>query len=79
MNFRIFIIAAVYTGLNFIPPLALADTVYLKNGKTLAVEKSWQESHRKRDWFTVEQAAEKLQQAELIAMVKTLAEILKAS
>jgi len=49
MNFRIFIIAAVYFGFNFIPPLALADTVYLKNGKTLAVEKSWQEADQV--WF----------------------------
>jgi len=44
MNFRTWLIATVFLGLNFIPPTALADTVFLKNGKTLKVEKAWQEN-----------------------------------
>ena len=42
-------------------------------------EKNWPENHRKRDWFSVEQAVEKLQQPELVVMIKSLAEMLKAS
>jgi len=42
-------------------------------------EKNWQESHRKRDWFSIEQAVEKLQQPELVVMINTLTEMLKGS
>lgn len=43
MKSRLYFIAAVYLCLNFMPLPALSDTVFLKNGKTLKVETSWQE------------------------------------
>ena len=39
----LYFIAAVYLCLNLMALPALADTVFLKNGKTLKVETSWQE------------------------------------
>jgi len=43
MKSRIFFLTAVLLSLYFIVPTAQADTVHLKNGKALKVEKSWQE------------------------------------
>jgi hypothetical protein len=37
------LIAAAYLCLNLVPPAALADTVFLKNGKEIKVEDAWQE------------------------------------
>jgi len=52
--------------------------VYPFKVSRVSSEKNWQESHRKRDWFSVEQAAEKLQQPELVSMLNILAEMLEA-
>jgi hypothetical protein len=49
MNFRTCLIAAVLLSLYFILPTALADTLHLKNGKAIKVEKSWQEDDQV--WF----------------------------
>jgi hypothetical protein len=46
---RTWLIATVFLYLYFIPPTALADTVFLKNGKTLKVEKAWEENDQV--WF----------------------------
>lgn len=43
MNNRIFLIAAVFLCLFFVPLAGLADTVLLKNGRKLESEKAWQE------------------------------------
>ena len=43
MNYKIWSIATLYLCLYFFPLTALADKVYLKNGKTITVEKAWQE------------------------------------
>lgn len=48
MNFSTRLIAAVCFCLNFIQSTALADTVFLKNGKVLTVEKVWQEGDQIR-------------------------------
>jgi hypothetical protein len=37
------LIAAAYLCLHLVPPTALADTVFLKNGKEIKVEDAWQE------------------------------------
>ena len=45
MNSRTWLIATVFfLYLYFIPPTTLADTVFLKNGNTLKVEKAWLEN-----------------------------------
>ena len=49
MNSRRYFIATVLLSLYFILPTALADTVHLKNGKAIKVEKSWQEDGQV--WF----------------------------
>lgn len=49
MNFRTCLIATVFLYLYFILPTALADTVFLKNGNELKVEKAWQENDQV--WF----------------------------
>ena len=43
MNYKIWSIATLFLCLHFFPLTALADTIYLKNGKTITVEKAWQE------------------------------------
>lgn len=48
MNLSTWLIAAVCFCLNFIPSMALADTVFLKNGKVLTVEKVWLEGDQIR-------------------------------
>ena len=40
--------------------------------------KNWQECHRERSWFSIEQAKDKLKQNDLIAMLNTLARMLEA-
>lgn len=49
MNSRTCFIATVFIYLHFILPTALADTVFLKNGNALKVEKAWQEDDQV--WF----------------------------
>ena len=44
MDYRFFFIAAACLCLNLIPLPSSADTVFLKNGKELKVEKAWQEN-----------------------------------
>ena len=43
MNSRIYLIVAAYLCFNGFPLTTLADTVFLKNGKEIKVEKAWQD------------------------------------
>jgi len=64
MIFRTWLIATAFLYLYFIPPAALADTVFLKNGNTLKVEKAWQENDQV--WFIFSDIKASIPQSKVI-------------
>jgi len=61
---RTWLIATVFLFLCFIPPTTLADTVFLKNGNTLKVEKAWQENDEV--WFIFSDIKASIPQSKVI-------------
>jgi len=69
MKFRLYFIAAVYLCLNFISVPALADKVFLKNGKTLEVETSRLEGDQ--IWFIFKGMQASLPQSRVVRIEKS--------
>jgi len=68
MNSRRYFLSTVLLSLYFILPAALADTLHLKNGKAIKVEKSWQEDDQV--WFIFHGMKASLPQSKVVRIEK---------
>ncbi len=76
MKFRLYFIAAVYLCLNFMPLPTRADTVFLKNGKTLKVESAWREGDQV--WFIFRDMEASIPQSKVVRIEKSSSKPLKS-